>query len=623
VKVDYKNIQKKAFERKKLLDKEDCVIYVGAASCGHAAGIGEIIEAVNTHLKENDVSALVVEVGCIGACCFEPMIYIQKKEKPPICYPNLTPEIIPKLLEDVLTKNDLRKDLALGTISDDGIDSIPSLFEHEMFKNQTRIVLRNCGLIDPTDINQYLVRDGYLGLSKALTMKPEEIIEEMKKSGLRGRGGAGFPTGLKWEFCRNADSDEKYVICNADEGDPGAFMNRSLLEGDPHSVLEGMLIAGYAIGAKKGIIYTRAEYPLAIKRLNNAIEQLRKNNLLEENIIGSIFSFDITIKEGAGAFVCGEETALIASIEGKRGMPRPRPPFPAESGLWGKPTIINNVETLGTIASIIRNGWEWYNKVGSENAKGTKTFSIVGKIKRSGLIEVPLGSKIKDIVNGIGGGTSSDKPLKAVQTGGPSGGCIPASKIDLNVDYESLTSAGSIMGSGGLIVMDESTCMVDIAKYFLSFTQEESCGKCTPCRVGTKHMLKILDRITCGEGKAEDIELLEDLAKTIKNASLCGLGQTAPNPVLTTLRYFRDEYEEHIKNKRCPALACKSLIEYKINSKKCIGCGLCKRNCPTEAITGEAKKAHVIDCTKCVKCGNCIQVCPVDGKAANKVSKKK
>jgi len=603
-----------------LKERKGIIIYIGSASCGRAAGCNAIIKSINEYLKENNVQADIIEVGCIGLCCFEPLIYIQKDGNPPICYANLEPKIIPALLEDIIQKGDLREDLALGIIDEKGIGSIPSIYNHPMLKSQVRIVLRNCGIIDPTDIDHYIAMNGYLGINKTLQMKPEEVIKIIKNSGIRGRGGAGFPTGTKWELCRNAKGEPKYLVCNADEGDPGAFMNRSLLEGDPHAVLEGMLIAAYAIGAPHGYIYIREEYPLAVERLKKGIRQMHEYNLLGERILGSDFSFDIEIKKGAGAFVCGEETALLASLMGKRGMPRPRPPFPAVSGVWGKPTVINNVETLGTLATIIREGWMWYSNFGSETAKGTKTFSLVGKVKRTGLIEVPLGTKIRDIVFEIGGGILDDKEFKAVQTGGPSGGCIPASKVNLGVDYESLTSAGSIMGSGGLIVMDENTCMVDIAHYFLTFTQEESCGKCTPCRIGTKRMQEILEKIKSGKGEEQDIKLLEDLAPTVKNASLCGLGQTAPNPVLTTLRYFRDEYVEHIKNKRCPALVCQDLISFNIDAEKCIGCGMCKKNCPVNAISGERKTSHIIDKNKCIKCGICYQICPVEGKAVYKTS---
>jgi NADH:ubiquinone oxidoreductase subunit F (NADH-binding)/Pyruvate/2-oxoacid:ferredoxin oxidoreductase delta subunit/(2Fe-2S) ferredoxin len=609
--MDFEVLREGAVNRWEALRNWDgIVIFMGAASCGRAAGIESITSSAKKYLEEEGLEAEIVEVGCIGMCCYEPMIYIQKDRKPPVCYGNLIPEQVPGLLGDVLQKGEYREDLALGVVGKNGLGNIPSLYEHPMLKPQFRIVLRNCGIIDPHEIDHYLAKDGYLGIKKALGMTREEVMETVKNSGIRGRGGAGFPTGVKWSFCYKAKGEPKYIICNADEGDPGAFMNRSLLEGDPHAVLEGMLIAAYAIGASHGYIYIRAEYPLAIERLRKAIGQMTEYNLLGDHILGTDFSFDIEIKEGAGAFVCGEETALLASIEGKRGMPRPRPPFPAVSGVWGKPTVINNVETLGTLATIMRNGWEWYAGFGTEKAKGTKTYSLVGKIKRTGLIEVPLGTKIGDIVFGIGGGVLNDKEFKAIQTGGPSGGCIPASEVELGVDYESLTSVGAIMGSGGMIVLDENTCMVDIAHYFLTFTQEESCGKCTPCRVGTKRMLEILDRIRHGNGREEDLDLLADLAPTVKNASLCGLGQTAPNPVLTTLRYFRDEYKEHIRNRRCPSLVCKDLITFHIDEDKCIGCLKCKKSCPVEAISGERKKVHFIDPAKCIRCGICLEVCP-------------
>jgi len=489
-----------------------------------------------------------------------------------------------------------------------------------VLKPQVRIILRNCGFIDPENINHYIANEGYSGLVKALKMTPEAIIEEIKKSGLRGRGGAGFSTGQKWDSCRTAPGGEKYIICNADEGDPGAFMNRALLEGDPHSVLEGIVIGAYAIGANQGYIYCRAEYPLALERLRLALHQMEECGLIGDNILDSGFNFHIKIKEGAGAFVCGEETALMASIEGKRGMPRPRPPFPAISGLWGKPTNINNVETWANAALILQRGSEWYAQYGSERSKGTKTFALVGKVELTGLIEVPLGITLGEIIYDIGGGILKGKGFKAVQTGGPSGGCLPASMLNSPVDYESLTAAGSIMGSGGMIVADEDTCMVDLTKYFLSFTQAESCGKCPPCRVGTRQMLGILERITQGEGKPGDIEQLEKLANTVKQSALCGLGQTAPNPVLTTIRYFRDEYEAHINEKRCPALVCKDLISFYILPDKCQGCMICLRNCPVEAISGGKRLVHVIDQDKCVKCGTCLDVCPPRFAAVAKVS---
>ncbi|MCR4393808.1 MAG: NADH-quinone oxidoreductase subunit NuoF, partial [Dehalococcoidales bacterium] len=492
-----------------------------------------------------------------------------------------------------------------------------------MLKPQVRIILRNCGFIDPENINHYIANGGYSGFNRALKMKPEEVIGEVKRSGLRGRGGAGFPTYMKWELCRKETAEEKYIICNADEGDPGAFMNRSLLEGDPHSVLEGMLIGAYAIGAKKGFIYCRAEKPLAIERLKVALRAAKEKGLIGNNILGSGFNFEIELREGAGAFVCGEETALIASIEGKRGMPTPRPPFPAQAGLWGKPTNINNVETWANVAAILQRGSEWFAQYGSDKSKGTKTFALAGKIKRTGLIEVPFGISLRQIIYEIGGGILNDKKFKAVQTGGPSGGCIPEKHLDEPVDYESLAKLGSIVGSGGMVVMDEDTCMVDVARFFMSFIQSESCGKCVPCRMGTKQMLDILNRITAGNGITKDIDLLLSLSEGIKSGSLCGLGQTAPNPVITTLRYFRDEYEAHINLKRCPAHLCKDLINYVILPEKCQGCGICLRNCPVSAITGGKRLVHVIDQAKCIKCGTCEDVCPPRFKAVTKISGEK
>ncbi|NCO68233.1 MAG: NADH-quinone oxidoreductase subunit NuoF [Nitrospirae bacterium CG_4_10_14_0_8_um_filter_41_23] len=503
-------------------------------------------------------------------------------------------------------------------------EAIPSSQDIPFYSNQQRIILRNCGHINPENIDDYLAVGGYKALRKVLLkMSPEQVIAEVKNSGLRGRGGAGFVTGLKWEFCRRETGNEKYIICNADEGDPGAFMDRSILEADPHSVLEGMIIGAYSIGANQGYIYCRAEYPLALERLRIALRQMDEHGFLGDNILGSGFNFYIKIKEGAGAFVCGEETALIASIEGRRGMPRSRPPFPAQSGLWGKPTNINNVKTLASIPIIISRGSDWYSGIGTEKSKGTIVFALTGKVANAGLVEVPMGIKLEDLIHGIGGGILGGKKFKAVQTGGPSGGCLPASMLDSPVDYESLTAAGSIMGSGGMIVMDEDTCVVDMTRYFLSFTQAESCGKCVPCRVGTRQMLNILQRITKGKGKSGDIEQLERLAKTVKFGSLCGLGQTAPNPVLTTIRYFRNEYEDHINNKRCPALMCKELISFYILPEKCRGCTICFKNCPVGAISGSKKLIHIIDHEKCIKCGTCLEVCPKRFSAVVKVSGEK
>ena len=490
------------------------------------------------------------------------------------------------------------------------LEAVPNYEDISFYKKQHRYALKNCGHINPESLEEYIAADGYEGLGLSLQMKPEEVIEEIKKSGRRGRGGGGFPTGLKWEFTRKAQGDKKYVVCNADEGDPGAFMDRSVLEGDPHRIIEGMLICAYAIGASEGYVYCRAEYPLAIKRLENAIVQAKESGLLGQGILGTDFNFELQVKEGAGAFVCGEETALLASIEGRRGMPRPRPPFPAVSGLWGKPTTINNVETFANVPNIMREGGEVFASFGTEKSKGTKVFALTGKINNTGLAEVPMGITMREIIFDIGGGIPDGKKFKAVQIGGPSGGCLPESMLDLSVDYESLIQAGAMMGSGGLVVMDETTCMVDVARYFLNFTQSESCGKCTPCREGTKRMLEILTRICDGEGKEGDIELLETLARSIKAGSLCALGQTAPNPVLSTLNFFRDEYEAHIKDHRCPAGACTAMVGFMVTDK-CIGCGLCKKVCPVDAISGEMKGRHEINPTTCIKCGACEGKCPV------------
>jgi NADH-quinone oxidoreductase subunit F len=536
------------------------LILVGTATCGRSAGALEVVETFQQESQNRRVDCNIIEVGCLGLCYAEPIVCITKPSRPGICYGNITPQRAVELIEGYLINDDPLPGYALGTIGDGSVEEIPQLSQTSVFKPQVRRTLRNCGFIDPTNMNHYLAKGGYSGLIKALNMSPEQIIDEMKKSGLRGRGGAGFPTWQKWQFCKQAKGEEKYLICNADEGDPGAFMNRSLLEGDPHSLLEGMLIAGYAIGAREGYIYCRAEYPLALERLRVALKQAEENGLLGDNILDSGFGFHIKVKEGAGAFVCGEETALIASIEGKRGMPRPRPPFPATSGLWGKPTIINNVETLACVALVLQNGAGWFAQYGTEKSKGTKTFALVGQVKHTGLVEVPLGITLKQMIYEIGGGTLEDKRFKAVQTGGPSGGCIPTHLLDTPVDYDSLKAAGTIMGSGGMVVMDENTCMVDFARYFLDFVQKECCGECVPGRLGTKQMLEILTDITQGKGKLEDIDLLVELAEAVKTGSLCGLGQTAPNPVLTTIRYFRDEYEAHIKYKRCPAVVCKEII---------------------------------------------------------------
>ena len=574
----------------------------------------ELEKEIVKHGLADEVS--VITTGCQGFCERGPIVIVQPDG---IFYQRLTKKDVPYLVEEHLLKG--RPVKKLMYIPSPEEPPVPKMMDIGFFKHQRLIVLKNRGRIDPENIEEYIGFDGYQALEKALTkMTPEEIIAEIKASGLRGRGGAGFPTGLKWELCRKSLSNIKYIVCNGDEGDPGAFMDRSVLEADPHAVIEGMIIGARAIGVHKGIIYVRKEYPLAVKRVKIALAQAEGYGLLGENILGTGFDFSIDVVQGAGAFVCGEETALLASIEGKVGRPRPRPPYPTESGLWGKPTNINNVETWVNVPTIILRGATWFSSIGTKGSKGTKIFSLVGKINNTGLVEVPMGITVREIIDEIGGGIPGGKEFKAVQTGGPSGGCIPKSLLDLPIDYESLTKVGSMMGSGGMIVMDEDTCMVDIARYFLNFTQEESCGKCPSCRLGTKHMVQILNRITEGKGEEGDIEFLEDIGKNVKLASLCGLGQTAANPVLTTIKYFRDEYLAHIKEKRCPALVCKSLISYVIDPELCSGCTVCAKNCPSDAITGEPKGIYTIDQKKCIKCGICLTVCPPKFKAVKKVS---
>ncbi len=577
----------------------------------NAFGIKAALEReVKKQGLENEV--LIVTTGCNGFCERGPLLVVQPGK---IFYQQLTEKDVPHLVEEHFLKGRPVKKLMYTPPKEK--TPVPILSDIAFFKKQVLIALRNRGLIDPEKIDEYIARDGYKAIAKALTeMAPEQVITEIANSGLRGRGGAGFPTGLKWQMVRNVPASNgslKYLICNGDEGDPGAFMDRSILEADPHSVIEGMVIGARAVGASEGFVYVRNEYPLAIKRMNIAIEQARDYGLLGKNILGTGFDFDIKIVRGAGAFVCGEETALIASVEGRLGEPRTRPPYPAQSGLWGKPTLINNVETWANVPIIIDRGAKWYASIGTPTSKGTKVFSLVGKINNTGLVEVPMGISLREIIYDIGGGIPEGKDFKAVQTGGPSGGCIPKEQLDLPIDYESLTAAGSMMGSGGMVVMDEDTCMVDVARYFLSFTQDESCGKCTPCREGTKAMLDILTRITEGRGTEEDLALLEDMAHAVKDSSLCGLGKTAPNPVLTTLRYFRNEYEAHIRDKKCPAHVCRQLNVYTIDENRCLtvgkGCDLCRRNCASDAIRGAKNEAHRIVQEKCIKCGVCYDVC--------------
>ena len=583
------------------------VLVCGGTGCT-SSGSPQIMEALKAEIERQGLSdeVAVVETGCHGLCALGPIM---------IVYPDATfysmvqPGDVPEIVSEHLLKGrPVTRLLYQETVSPSG--GIKALSDTDFYKKQHRIALRNCGVINPENIEEYIGTGGYQALGKVLTeMTPDDVIQTLLDAGLRGRGGAGFPTGLKWKLCKQNDADQKYVCCNADEGDPGAFMDRSVLEGDPHAVLEAMAIAGYAIGANQGYIYVRAEYPIAVERLKIAIKQAREMELLGKNIFGTGFDFDIDLRLGAGAFVCGEETALMTSIEGKRGEPRPRPPFPAQKGLFGKPSILNNVETYANIPQIILNGPEWFASMGTEKSKGTKVFALGGKIHNTGLVEVPMGTTLRTVIEEIGGGIPNGKKFKAAQTGGPSGGCIPAEHFDVPIDYDNLIAIGSMMGSGGLIVMDEDDCMVDIAKFFLEFTVEESCGKCTACRIGTKRMLEILTKITKGQATMEDLDKLEELCYYVKSNSLCGLGQTAPNPVLSTLRYFRDEYEAHIKEKRCPAGVCKALLSYNIDRDKCRGCTLCARTCPAGAIMGSVKNPHVIDQTKCIKCGACMEKC--------------
>ena len=584
------------------------VLICGGTGCTSSGSV-KIADALEEQIALNGLAEeiKVVRTGCFGLCALGPVMIVYPEGT---FYSRVKLEDVPEIVSEHLLKGRVVDRLVYRETEGDEKVEVPSLQETGFYKTQMRVALRNCGVINPEQIDEYIAMDGYAALGKVLTeMTPEEVIQVMKDSGLRGRGGAGFPTGLKWEFAAKNKVPQKYVVCNADEGDPGAFMDRSVLEGDPHAVLEAMAIAGYAIGANKGFIYVRAEYPIAVKRLEIAIGQAREYNLLGKDIFGTGFDFDIEVRLGAGAFVCGEETALLTSIEGNRGEPKNKPPFPANKGLFGQPTIINNVETLANIPQIILKGADWFASMGTEKSKGTKVFALGGKIVNTGLVEIPMGTTLREIIYDIGGGIPNGKRFKAVQTGGPSGGCIPAQFLDLPIDYDNLTKIGAMMGSGGMIVMDETTCMVDVARFFLDFTVDESCGKCTPCRIGTRRLLEMLDKITSGNGTLEDLDKMEELCNYIKANAMCALGQTAPNPVLSTLKYFRDEYEAHVVEKRCPAGVCKNLMHYEIQPDKCKGCTLCARKCPAGAITGKVKEPHVIDQSKCIKCGACMEGC--------------
>ena len=606
-------MQEKARAEKTEREDNKTTIILGMGTCGIAAGVNEVAAGVRSELKKHKIAAEVINVGCIGMCHNEPLLDIQQPGLPRITYTNVKPKIVGKIIEKHLVQGKYNKRWIYGQLSTGNgkvVEGIPTYEDLPFYQKQVRIALKNCGIIDPESIKDYLASGGYGGLVKALfQMSPDEVIGEIKDSGLRGRGGAGFLTGVKWEFCRKAEGYPKYVICNADEGDPGAFMDRSVLEGDPHALLEGMIIAGYAIGASEGYIYCRAEYPLAIVRLKIAIKHAYELGLLGENILDSKFTFDLKIKEGAGAFVCGEETALIASIEGKRGEPRPRPPYPAVSGLWGKPTNVNNVKSFAIASQIIVNGAEWFNTIGTEKSTGTAVFALTGKIEHTGLIEVPMGITLREIIYDIGGGIPNKMEFKAVQTGGPLGGCLPLGALDTPVDFDSLTKAGATMGSGGMIVVDQETCMVEFARYFLTFASAESCGKCVPCRIGGQRLLEVLTRITNGEGKLEDLDEIERISEFMQEGSLCALGQLTPGPVMSSLRFFREEYEAHVNENYCEAGVCADMFTYVIDPDRCTGCGLCMKECTTEAIIGDKKVVHVIDQAKCIQCGACYDVC--------------
>jgi NADH:ubiquinone oxidoreductase subunit F (NADH-binding)/NAD-dependent dihydropyrimidine dehydrogenase PreA subunit/(2Fe-2S) ferredoxin len=622
----------------KLLYPEKAKIIVGLGTCGEATGAREVLEAISEEVEKQKLDVVISPTCCIGFCQKEPLVDILQPGSPRISYGEMTPERARELV-GALARGEFKEEWALAKIEQEEylvedriwrypqdsppkeLEETPTYEQLPFYRKQRKIAMRNCGFINPENIEEYVARGGYRTLYKVLKeLAPEQVIAEVTKSGLRGRGGAGFPTGRKWDICRKATGDIKYIICNGDEGDPGAYMDRSILEGDPHGVLEGMIMGAYAIGAHEGYAYVRAEYPLAVRHIAKAIQQAQAYGLLGEDIFDSGFDFTIRLDRGAGAFVCGEETALIAALEGRVGEPRLRPPYPAQSGLWGKPTNINNVETWANVPAIMARGGDWYSQHGTETSKGTKVFSLVGKIENTGLVEVPMGITLREIVYDVGGGIPDGKRFKAVQTGGPSGGCVPEQFLDLPVDFERLTEVGAIMGSGGLIVMDEDTCMVDVAKYFVDFLRRESCGKCSSCREGIKRMHEILARVCEGEGKDGDLELLEELAEVVRDASLCALGGTAPNPVLTTMRYFRDEYEAHIKYGRCPACVCKTLVSYYIIPDRCEACLICLRNCPAEAISGGKDQLHVINQSKCTKCGACFDVCPPRFAAVKKIS---